>query len=102
MNKEVRVQITREMRDNKIISMIRKYPYTKYSGLDGVVIDRAHGRTKTEDAIISRAKTIAKIIGCKIDIDLSIKCIAEQYLLECECDKCKALRSPNAKTNNDN
>ena len=47
MNKEVRVQITREMRDNKIISMIRKYPYTKYSGLDGVVIDRAHGRTIT-------------------------------------------------------
>jgi len=85
----VRVQVKRDHRYGyEVISLLRKYPYTKYSGEDGIVIDRQKGRMLDENTVVSRAKRLAEIVGCGIDIDLSYCCVAWKKINSCTCPKC--------------
>lgn len=54
-----------------------------------VVIDRANGRQMTAGVVISRAKSMAELIGLPYEEDLTWPCVAAKKLA-CKCPACIA------------
>lgn len=86
--------------DGKVFSEIRDrnaQDRGRYLG-NAVVIDRQKGNGKTEDTVISRAQTLAALLGLPYDEDLRQQCRAEMgWVGICNCERCIENRNKRAK-----
>lgn len=91
---ELIVAVERDSSDGRIYSVVRpRLPSSTHN--PSVVIDRQKGRHMCEDAVISRAKALAILLGFRYLEDRRWRCAAER-LLSCGCPRCVGAVHPDA------
>lgn len=87
--KELVVRVAREATGQVFSEVWNKadagYTYTHHS----VVIDRAKGTQMTAGVVLSRAKSLANLLGLPYEEDLTWPCVAAKKLA-CKCPVCIA------------
>lgn len=87
MKREPVVYVFRDPLENfRIVSEVTLWPIREMRGGERVTIDRNVGN-RGEGYIQSRARSLAKIIGCRYHEDLTFRCCAGQGF-NCHCPKC--------------
>lgn len=68
----------------------------RYLG-SAIVIDRQRGRQFDSDTIISRAQSLAELLGLPYDEDLTQQCGAEMGFINCNCPRCVSKKDQRAR-----
>lgn len=83
--REMVVRVGRESLDGRAYSEVGLWPIEQYQ--PRFVVDREKGRGMDERTIISRAKSLAVLLGFRYVEDLRWLCVADK-LMPCRCPVC--------------
>lgn len=84
---EMVVAVERDSANGKLFSCIRPHPERRSYDGQYFVVDRQHGRQMDTDAVRSRAKSLAIMLGFRYLEDLRWRCAANR-LMPCRCPIC--------------
>lgn len=88
--KDIRVIVRRDIDGqvfSEVIDRAKVIPLWNRDAYDGIVIDRAKGRSIDARTVQVRAEHLAKLLGAPLEVDMTWPCAANRKL-PCRCPKC--------------